>query len=613
MLAYLVLAGNAGVPVDPALVARFDLDDLPEIPFQSEERIVWRNHDASVVFFGWQAFGEVAGIGSHWTIDEDGLTAFSGHCWPREGGWVHGTDRSWATQLRSYLRDIPDPRSERDVLFGHFTLLSLPAANTGWIMPDWANIDQLFVTEEDAWTAISNRAGLCASAASPVGAILPRSTLAAGWLVGEGWIHDQESGYWDVERPRAGSLVTIEPRLGARIIEPRWSPLYPLESEDPAPTYDELLNEVEQDIRGTIRAVAALPVEERVLSLSGGKDSRTLLAFILSEGVQDRFQFITTGSPERADPIVAKMLADRFGLDWSLSDPSERSAEIELDNVRLHSNLVEGMTSSWAATARPAFAGGVSINGTMGEGLRWGDTSQTALDAATIDEVLVKLRKRWPFDRLGVLRSEIRAYYESLITDWFHEQVELGIPLASLPALFMHESYLHARVGPDVVWNSRLRIDPYMTPVCVRANHRLPLRQRPDPRFHIDLQRRCHVELSKLPFERNAWYDERMYAHLPDAGDYRQIETVNTNVSAGRSWRIKHYADYRSLIEQIVLDRGNPLHELLDYDRVADRIAHGDASEGRARLVWGTLSAAVWTGRHDRQVKLERTRHSRPA
>ncbi len=80
MLAYAVLAGADGAPVDEDLIHRFDRDDLPELPFRPESRIVWRNQDSSVVFFGWQAFTEVAGIGSHWAIDERDLTAFSGHC-----------------------------------------------------------------------------------------------------------------------------------------------------------------------------------------------------------------------------------------------------------------------------------------------------------------------------------------------------------------------------------------------------------------------------------------------------------------------------------------------------------------------------------------------------
>ena len=605
MLAFLVMASRSGGPVDPQLIARFDQDDPPEVPFQPDERIVWRNRESSVVFFGWQAFTEVAGIGSHWAVDERGVTAFSGHCWPRATGWVHGTDWSWAAQLRSHLGEAPDLPALRELLFGHFTVVSLSAAGAGWIMPDWTNVDQLFISETSNEQAVSNRAGLCARAAQTGTECPQRSLTAAGWIIGEGWPLDQESSYWDVERPGPGSMVAIEPGQGARVIEPRLSPLYPPKPEDPAPTYEELLDEVEQDLRGTIRAIGNLPVEERVLALSGGKDSRTLLAVILSEGIQDRFQFVTYGSPERADVILAKTLADRFGLDWTYVDLSERSPEAELEHAQSYVDLVEGMTSAWSAMEPLEFAPGVGVFGTSGEGLRWGKVSSSAIGVHTVDEALANLQSKAPFDVLGVLQPDIRAYYVAYVANWFHELAETGIPIVSLNALYFHEGRMHARAGPDAVWNPRLRIDPYMTPVCIRANHRLPLDQRPTARLHLDLQRRNCMELSKLPLTASSW-TEPMYAHLPDAEDYRQLQPIYTRDPRGYTWRFKNYAAYRPSIEQIVLDRDNPIHELLDYDQLTKRLASGGEHEGRARLIWGVLSAAIWMGRHERPIKLTR-------
>ncbi len=604
MLAYLILAGARGDPVDPDLIDRVDRDNSPEVPFHPDSRIVWRNHDSSVVFFGWQAFTEVAGIGSHWAIDDQGLTAFTGHCWPKETGWKHGTDRSWAAQLRAYLGDAPDLPALRETLFGHFTIVSLPSMGNGCVMPDWTSVDQLFIAENQRVTAISNRAGLCARSVSPAGSTPSRSLAAAGWVTGLGWIVDQESGYWEVERPSAGSVVAIEPQHGARLIEPSPTALYPHDPEHTAP-YDDLLLDVERDLRHTIRAVADLPVDERVLSLSGGKDSRTILAIILGEGLQDRFRFETTGSPERSDAIAAQTIATRFGLDWSLQNPTGRPPDAELENLLMHVSLVEGMTSAWSASERPVFSPGVVINGTSGEGLRWGKVSSSGVGARTVDDVVTRVLTKDPFDMLGVLRPEARAYYVGFITSWFHQQVDLGIPLISLPALYFHEMRTHARAGPDATWSPRPRIDPFMTPVCIRATHRLPAERRPDLRFHLDLQWQVSPELSKIPLAGSVW-SEPMYAHLPDAADYRSLQPQKTLDSSGRTWRAKHYAAYLETILPVVLDQANPIFELLDQDHLIDRIARGDEHEGRVRLVWNLLSAAAWTGHHERPVTLRR-------
>jgi hypothetical protein len=611
MLAYLILAGFDGRPIDPDLIAQFDQDDPPEVPFHPEERIIWRNRDGSVVFFGWQTFTEVAGIGSHWAVDEVGLTAFTGHCWPHTTGWAQRTGKSWAAQLRSHLRDTPDLQAARESFFGNFTIVSLPDTGVGWVVPDWANLDQLFFADRSSGSAVSNRAGLCARAVTTTATIPPRSLTAAGWLISKGSIPDQESSYWDVDRPQTGSYVAIDPARGAKVIEPRWSPLFPPAPDDPPLSYEELLNEVEQDLRSTIRAIAALPLEERVLSLSGGKDSRTLLAIIMSEGVQDRFRFVTTGSPERADAIAARAVATRFGLDWSLQDLTARTPEEELENTRLYMGLVEGMTSAWQTMDRPAFSTGVTVSGTAGEGLLWTASASATIDTATPASALKAMRKRRPTDQLGVLRPEVRAYYDAFVSDAFHEMAARGIPPVSLAAIYRYDEFLHGRYGPDAASNPHMRILPYATPVCIRINHRLPLDSRPDPRFHVDLQRRCAPELSKLPFAEWTW-PESAIAHLPDADEYRQIRPVLSQNLDGRTWRQKRYADYRPVIESIVLDRSNPIHELLDYGRLTDRLATGDAHPGRTRLMWGVFSAAVWIGQHERQIKIERSGDAQP-
>lgn len=605
MLAYLMLAGRDGAPVDEGLIQRFTEDASSKLPFHPDERIVWRNRDNSVVFFGWQAFAEVAGIGSHWAIDERGLTAFTGHCWPRATGWQHGTDRSWASQLRTWLQTAPPLPDGREALFGQFTLISLDERGSGWVVPDWAGAEQLFTAESDAVSACSNRASLCARAVAPAHATPQRSLVGAGWLVCEGWILDEESGYWEVTRPMAGSVGRIEPGRGARVTAPPRSPMLP-RPEDGTASYTEILAEAECDLRDTLRAIAALPVDDRILSLSGGKDSRTLAALILSEGLQDRFRFSTHGSPERADAIAAKAVAERFGLDWSLEDMTERTPEEELENVLLHTWLMEGTTSAWGTFARPEFSPNLTVTGVAGEGLRWGPIGSSGIGKTSVDDLIISMLKKAPIDPLRVLKPDARAYYLGFVSDQIHQWAEEGVPLVSIPCVYKQEPLLHGRNGPEYTWSPRMRINPYFAPSCLRSNHRLPVEQRPDFRFHIDLQRTCSTELSKLPFADSVW-PEAAYRHLPDADDYRQVKPIFSRNADGRTWRQKRYPDYRCLLEPILLDRSNPVHELLDYDRLVDRFETGDANAGRTRMIWGVLTAAVWMGGLEQPVTFTRS------
>ncbi|MEZ4529457.1 MAG: hypothetical protein R2855_00380 [Thermomicrobiales bacterium] len=604
MLAYLILVHADGEPIDPELIARFEQADPPDVPFRVDQRVVWRNHNSSRVFFGWQAFAEVAGIGSHWLVDDRQVTAFSGHCWPATTGWVHGTGRSWAAQLREWLETRQDVPVFREALFGHFTLISLQG-DGGWIVPDFASVDQLFTAQGARVTAISNRAGLCARAVSPAAATPERSLTGAGWLVSDGWMFDEETGYWDVQRPRTGSYIAITGSDGARIVEPLRPPFLRPDPAEPAVPYEVLLDEVDRDLRSTLRVIAELPLDDRVLGLSGGKDSRTLAAIILSEGLQDRFRFVTNGSPERADVIAARQLALQFGLDWEMHDASERTAQEEESDTRSYVALREGMNSTWSSYEEPVFSTGATVSGVLGEALRWGPVSMTGVGATTEDELVERIQRQRPVDRLGIMLPEARRYYRQVQGDIIREMAAYGEPFGTVSTVYYHEGLVRGRNGPDYAWSPQMRISPFISPICMRASHRLAASARPDNRFHLDLQRRCNVLLSKLPFADSAWA-ESSYAHLPDANDYRAIRPTFSTSPDGRTWRVKRYADYRPMLERYLLDQDNPLMELLDIGRVTTSLETGAVHPGRTRLLWSALSAAIWMGGHEVRVEFTR-------
>lgn len=601
MLAYLILTGRDGAPVDEGLIASFDVDDPAEVPFHPAERIVWRNEDGRTVFFGWQAFTGVAGMGAHWAVDERGLTAFAGHCWPKETGWDHGSGMSWAEQLQRFLGDQPDLLAAREALYGHFCLITLPNQGAGAVVSDFANMHELFFAEHATVACISNRAGLCARAVATPGASPRRSLTGAGWLIGEGWPLDNESGYWDVERPPFGTHVSIDPWQGARVLELPRSPLLAArESADSSG--DAALDDIERDLRFTIRAIADLPVPDREFGLSGGKDSRMLLGIILSEGLADRFRFVTQGSPERADVRVAEMIATRFGLDWRREDQDDRSAEHELENVRWHTGLVEGMTSAWSASASYAFTPGVSLTGIGGENLRPGVMeTYCGAGARTATELVATMQKRHVFDRLGIMRPAASAYYRRFLTEWVDDQTMRGSSLDSISAIYTYGLLGYTRNAPVCTWSERMRLNPFVTPVCARFRPEVDRRQA--KRFSIDLIRRCHVDLGKLPLAGDSWLEEEI-GHLPDAEEYRRVDPIASESPAASTWRVRRYADYQPMLESILLDPGNPIYELLVTDRVVDRIATGDAHPGRTRLIWGLLTAAIWMGHHELPGKI---------
>ena len=106
---------------------------------------------------------------------------------------------------------------------------------------------------------------------------------------------------------------------------------------------------------------AQVPARALLANITGGRDSRLVLALMLSEGITDQFVFTTFGSPQLPDTIVATAIADRFGLDHRAATrpaPSESLASAVAaamasepvtyeQRIRDHLWVTSGLLSIW--------------------------------------------------------------------------------------------------------------------------------------------------------------------------------------------------------------------------------------------------------------------------
>ena len=183
------------------------------------------------------------------------------------------------------------------------------------------------------------------------------------------------------------------------------------------------------------------------------------------------------------------------------------------------------------------------------------------------------LREHCGFDPARILTAEARAYYFTFLENWVEDHLRHGDELQRIGPYFLHEGRARARIGPNRSNNARLWLNPYFTPTVARANQRLSAGQRPDPRFQIDIMRRCDPALTKIPFAESAW-PPASYAHLPDANDYRAIEPVESATGA-ENWRVIRYEEYKPVLASYLLDRANPLQEILNQRQLEARVLEG--------------------------------------
>ncbi|XAS69590.1 hypothetical protein V3C33_10265 [Micrococcaceae bacterium Sec5.7] len=129
---------------------------------------------------------------------------------------------------------------------------------------------------------------------------------------------------------------------------------YPVEAEvfQRPSTYKAGLEAVRADVEENIRAIASAGRPVNIAHLTGGVDSRAVLAAILATGVKEQFSFYCSGGPREPDRIVAECLAVHYGLTMSnYSGYSETSLAESFDETLLSrfqhtSGIISGVASA---------------------------------------------------------------------------------------------------------------------------------------------------------------------------------------------------------------------------------------------------------------------------
>jgi hypothetical protein len=611
MFGFVILTSRNGQQIDPALIARILRDGPPYLPFEPDRAVRWQNQSGTVVVLGWEAFAEIGGIGSHWYSRPDGgLTAFAGYCWPISSGWTL-PGRPWAEQLDGWLGER-EPARAIDELFGQFDLIRLDAEGRGAVVTDFMSCGPLFTVELEACTLLSNRTGLLALAATPDGRQPVRSPLGVGWLVFDSFIASDETAYLDVEHVSHGAWIRIDPDCGAETMLPVRTPYEARPPHDLPQTYEELVPLMAVEIRTLLRYLASLPVDPIELRLSGGKDSRLLAAGIVATGLQDRFRIKLIGAPDAPDPKVAAQIATELGLHWELDDRRARPAEQDLAMVATHTFLTEGMLSGWNTTSLLHPRNDLTLTGVGGDYVGWRYESVEGIDATTREAVIDQFAGRTDFDPYRLLLPEARAWYLDGVTEWMDQRLARGLEPQLMRALILRETKMRGGAGIASAVEPRMWIDGYSSPIWFRASFQLPLEQRAGFRFHVDILQELCPQMLDYPLANTVWSSES-YRHRPDADRFSAMHAVRGGGPETRHWRVVNWETYRPVLQAQLLDRTNPLYQVVDVRRVERLLARTSVDAGHLRYLYGALTAAIWLDERENRQRIARPVAAVPA
>jgi hypothetical protein len=353
---------------------------------------------------------------------------------------------------------------------------------------------------------------------------------------------------------------------------------------------------------------AAAPVE---LSLTGGKDSRLIAAALTAAGVP--FRARTHGFASHPDVIVAGMIAERLGLEHTVTEPRPAATALAPDQAEVLSRLrsavlvSDGMLSAFENLGRPdpVTAGRssepVQAGGHGGELLRGGYaqaawrsgpgacptagvrvlSSAGVLSSAAATELFRRMTTR----RLRLLRPAAAAAYLASLTP-------PAAALASGPLHALDDFYLVNRVGR---WSAAARqayliraplVQPFFADQVVRAARAVPLRQRIGDQLHRDVLAELCPELLRIPLADKPWQGE------PRTAD--SVITAAPASPAAPDWRRTYGTEIAGFLRGYTLDAGRagPMFEIVRRPSV-ERLLLAPHADPQATWRLATLAALL--------------------
>ena len=462
----------------------------------------------------------------------------------------------------SALLPSPDTRLP-DMIAGEYAVAKLHPCGTLVAFGDPAGLQQLF-HHADLTDMVANRASFLSVVAND-DAIDAEAGL---WIATIGYRIGTATAWRDVRQLAANRMM-----VGERIVHRPSSIGVPPGPRGFAHGGAELLDS------GIDQAVAAVRLATAVddavdLPITGGKDSRAVLAICLAAGLGERLRPFTRGFADHPDVIAGRAVAEAAGLPHRRVPPLGSDIPPDWPLDLFHANMArlafqtDGGMGGWDLVTGSTVGADTLITGHMGELLK--AYAKRPLPADLDPIALVRLQA--PFDPLGIVRDQARDLMAARLADQLAGERAQAAREADLPDLF----YLRNRV-PN--WLGGIRAiksferQPVL-PLGVPALTALAFLMTPEERkaelAHYRIVERAAPALLAAPFAHQRW----------DAALAGAPQTPPVIAAAGRplfgNWQysLNTRPEIRAHLIDLFARTDLPLWDLIDRASVTDRLRH---------------------------------------
>lgn len=569
MHTFAVVSARPGRRV-PAHVVDVLADGSPrDLTFAPDDHLHWTSSDGGLHVSGWSAGARHLSIWSCWhRTDRGDLVAFAGHPWPRT--WTWDRRGSWAEQLADHI-DIDTVDDRIGDYDGVFSMVVATADGSAAVGADPMGIGLVYHGSSDDVSVVSNRAAVVARLIAPAGREPARDVEGAVLLSYASNLQHRRTMFRGVELQTHATVTHL--RSGHDLVHRQLSehPWHDpdLVGVDPRDLYPAAID----DLRRLVEAQTTVPAWRRTVELTGGRDSRLVLALLLADDPPERMVCTTWGGRSLPDVQIAGQLADRFDLDLVAEGrppprprkkqapprsrpapggptPAARGAAAKAaaerlggkrptakaaakarptrrepprlgyeDRLRRHVWLTSGAQTVWnLVTNEREPSPNVSLSGGLGELLR---DKHAEVRGVRTDEDLADYVRLGAigFDAAGLLRRESRRRLDDAALETLRSEWPSARPASGALEAFYRTTRLRTWLGTTQELDNRNRLFPLLSITAVRVADALGAESRRQERLPFEAMLATRPELAEMPFAGPGW-PESLVAGRPDADRY---------------------------------------------------------------------------------------------
>ena len=510
-----------------------------------------------------------------------------------------------------------------DRLAGHYAKVKLDQSGHGTVRQDSYGLHPLYIGSVRGVTVIANRPQLVADELERLtGKSAERDQRFAAWLAFCGYPIGNRTGYEDVRCVPFGASVRIDPDHGARFsfTDAPW--LLPAMDIDDS-WIDRIESELIANFRAAIKAISNPP---RLL-LTGGRDSRLVLALAVRAGLLQDVEIVTFGNAEAPDTIVAKDLTTSLGLRHTLLEWVDG---VVLRNALCpHVGRVAGAVSCTDSSISLSKDGRMSLSGLLGETLRTNLPDRTGYQDL---QSVVTGYMAGPSGKAGILQQDAHT---AALTDGIQNLLEPAQQMAGPEDLF-DAYYLQHRVRRWLAARPERFADeffPLYHPPATELAFQMDWRDRVAGRIHDTIIERAGRLISEPPYYKpgglykpaitnlpmRKGQRKRTTRHLHDTVDEYQrsldkknidklilkhVENAFSNTTqppanGGACATDPSLARRQEAYRELIAARDdNPVFSIVDRDRLIDAVNRLPTMNTYVALqVHGAMTGVVWLGR----------------